>query len=71
MYSDFCEVPEKIQCSNDPKDGYYLPTKECNGYNDCANGSDETIEKCGVIDKRIKCGQTLTVGDFVFRSLTS
>ena len=46
-YSAFCKEPtDKIPCSNDEKDGYFLSWKACDGYDDCQNRSDEGVEKC-------------------------
>ena len=47
-YDAFCTEPtDKIACTSDEQDGYYLSWKECNGYNDCLNGVDEGFDRCG------------------------
>ena len=57
-YNDFCTEPtDKIACSENDQDGYYLSWKVCNGYNDCLNGSDEGFDRCGDLG----CGQSLFV----------
>ena len=56
-----------IQCSDNPKDGYYLPWKKCNGFEDCFNGSDESFDECGA---QI-CGETMTVTVSLKRLVTN
>ena len=65
-YSAFCKEPtDKIPCSTDEKDGYFLPWKACNGYHDCKNGYDEGDEQCGhVVDRRFPCSNDNQYGSY-------
>ena len=54
-YKKYCDVEslikKKILCdSEDPNGQYYLPSKKCDGYKDCANGADENFQGCQACD---------------------
>ena len=64
-YEKYCDVEsllkKTIHCdSEDPNGQYYLPSKKCDGYNDCSNGADENIRDCNACDVNLTVSGNLT-----------
>ena len=55
-------LQKTIHCDpKDPNGQYYLPSKKCDGYNDCSNGADESWRDCNACDVNLTISGNLTL----------